>query len=60
MEDCGMDEKVNGDYIMFTCRLEKEIMDKIEDYRATRRPIPPKMAVMRELLLLGLAKKGIK
>lgn len=54
MGDCTVEEKINGDQVVITCRVTKSIIDRVENLRATRRPIPTKIDMLREVLLAGL------
>ena len=49
-----MKEKLNGEHIVITCRLEKGLIVRVDDLRATRRPIPTRMDLLREVLMVGL------
>ena len=44
----------DGNYITFSCRLEKGVVVRIDDLRSERRPIPTRMDMMREVLMAGL------
>lgn len=54
MGDCIVKEKLNGEHIVITCRLEKDQVVRVDDLRATKRPIPTRMDMLREVLMVGL------
>ena len=54
MGDTTVEEKINGDQVVITCRFDKSVIERVENLRAKRRPIPTKIDMLREVLLAGL------
>ena len=57
-DNCSMEnENGNGDYVTFSCRLEKDLLLKIDDLRSERRPIPSRMEILKELIIFAVEQK---
>ncbi len=54
MGDCIVKEKLNGEHMVITCRLDTGLVVRVDDLRATKRPIPTRMDLLREVLMVGL------